>query len=174
VGAPLIVRPTACSPWACQCPLSALPALACVERESAGENERQEWDLTTTIPLLKGGAQRSGQVSSRSLTHGFPGAWHPMWASWALGLRPLGGASVMQHKSQGLRPGWGVSHSSWPTSQGQACHLENFEGISKTHFLEFLLKQHLLENMSKHLGSSFWFRICQCFHLETEVFLLMW
>lgn len=74
--------------------------------------------------------------------------------------------------------GQGVSHSLSPnssTSQGQALSLQALcKGVPERHFLVFLLKQHLLQNMSKHLGFSFQFRICQCFRLEAEVFLLMW
>lgn len=48
------------------------------------------------------------------------------------------------------------------------------KSVPKKCFLLFLLTQHLLHSMSKHLGSGFELRICQCFLLEAGMFLLIW
>lgn len=55
----------------------------------------------------------------------------------------------------------------------QLCHFESFARVSLRH-TSCVSAQCLLQSVSKHLGFSFWFRVCQCFHLEEEVFLLMW
>lgn len=74
-----------------------------------------------------------------------------------------------------ISPGTSISHHPWPPyfPESSSVTLKALQGCPWDILPVFLLKQCLLRSMSKHLGFGFWFRVCQCFHLQGEVFLLM-